>query len=95
MNDDDIPVLTNVVKRERRAAPALTEANRQALIEAIEVRTAEALESRIEHVLEQFTGVLQDKLRRELSSLVPAIVDDVFSEWLARHQAALDRAEDN
>ncbi|MEM9171446.1 MAG: hypothetical protein AAGA84_01950 [Pseudomonadota bacterium] len=87
--DDDIPVLTQVIKRELSAAPPLTDAARKALLETIEQRTAEALESRLELALEQYAKTLTARLRKDLTTLLPTIVDDVINDWLQAQREAL------
>lgn len=94
MNDDDIPVLTNVVKRERRIDPPLNAATRDALIDAIQARTEAAAANIVDDLMTDMHIVMKDLLRDQLHEQLVDLVAETIDTYLAEH-AALKAPETN
>ncbi|MFK8051945.1 MAG: hypothetical protein AB8F65_03145 [Woeseiaceae bacterium] len=78
MNDDDIPVLTTVVKRERRAELTLTPERRQAITHEITESASAALHDMLDDASEQVRVVLQEQLLMRLTDALPAMIESVL-----------------
>ncbi|MEN7341610.1 MAG: hypothetical protein AAAFM81_01660 [Pseudomonadota bacterium] len=91
MSDDDIPVLTNVVRRERRAELTLTADRRQDIMDEVTVATSEALTSMLDETAEHVRAVLFEQLQLRLTDTLPAIIESVIQSQLDKLHADADK----
>lgn len=82
MNDDDIPLLTKVVRRERRAELTLTEDRRAAIINDVTQATNLALNDMFDETAEQLRIVLQETLLMRLAEALPTIIENVLQQHI-------------
>ncbi|MEL7310916.1 MAG: hypothetical protein AAFN07_05355 [Pseudomonadota bacterium] len=76
MSDDDIPVLTSVVRRERRAHLPLTEGLRHDIAQRITTQVEALFESMIDRATDRLRGQLRDESKAILAELIEAAIED-------------------
>ncbi|MEM6820016.1 MAG: hypothetical protein AAF578_14630 [Pseudomonadota bacterium] len=76
MTDDDIPVLTKVVRRERRAHLPLTEGLRSDIAGRISARVEELLDAVIDNAADRLRGQLREETKAGLASLIEQAIED-------------------
>jgi len=76
MSDDDIPVLTKVVRRERRAHLPLTEGLRTDIAGRISARVEELLDAVIDNAADRLRGQLREETKAGLTSLIEQAIED-------------------
>lgn len=86
-SDDDIPVLTNVVKRERRTEPPLTPAVRDRLVADVRARADDAAADIIDDLMTDMHIVIKDLLRTQLHERLTTLVGETIDNYLAEHDA--------
>lgn len=91
MSDEDIPVLTRVVRRERRANPTLTPELREALVAAVTARCSDTVADLVQAVAVDIDMLLRDRVMAEIVESLPELVQAALDETLAA--AADDDAE--
>lgn len=90
VGDDDIPVLTNVVKRERRAHVALTNDVRQAIVDDISAQVHDMLKQRVQSVAVDIDVLLSSKVIRWVEERLPTLIDDAISARIERTRGDSD-----
>ncbi len=90
VGDDDIPVLTNVVKRERRAHVALTNDVRQAIVDDISAQVHDMLKQRVQSVAVDIDALLSSKVIRWVEERLPTLIDDAISARIERTRGDSD-----
>ena len=76
MSDDDIPVLTRVVHRERRAHLPLTERLRADIAGSITREAETLLNELVDRAADRLRGELREEIRRALGSLVEEAIEE-------------------
>lgn len=76
MTDDEIPVLTKVVRRERRAHLPLTDEIRLDIAGRIAERVEDLLDSLIDRAADRLRGELKEQTRHGLAELIADAIED-------------------
>ena len=82
MSDDDIPTLTRVVRRERRAHSTLTPALRAAVIETVSARCSDTIADLVQAVAVDIDALLTERVMAELHARLPALVEAALAECI-------------
>ncbi|MEO0615173.1 MAG: hypothetical protein AAFY69_03470 [Pseudomonadota bacterium] len=93
MNDDDIPVLTKVVRRERRAHPTLTPDLRAAVVKDVTAHCRDAMADLIQAAAVDIDALLTDRVMAELMERLPNLVETALAECIAKQEAEHDEAD--
>lgn len=88
MGDDDIPVLTRVVRRERRAHPTLTPELREAVVSAVSAQCRDTVADLVQAVAVDIDALLTDRVMAELVERLPELVDAAVAEALEKQRQA-------
>lgn len=89
-DDDDIPVLTRVVRRERRAHPTLTPELRDAVVASVTARCRDTVADLVQAVAVDIDMLLRERVMAEIVESLPDLVQAALDEALER--AAADEA---
>ena len=76
MSDDDIPVLTQVVRRERRAHLPLTEGLRHDIAQRITAEVEALFEAMIDRAADRYRGQLREESKHALAELIETAIED-------------------
>lgn len=82
-DDDDIPILTRVVRRERRAHPTLTPELREAVVARVTAQCQDTLADLVHSATLDINAVLSDTLLTELQQRLPTLVEAAVADVLA------------
>ncbi|MEL7297598.1 MAG: hypothetical protein AAGJ86_08025 [Pseudomonadota bacterium] len=82
MQDDDIPIITNVVRRDRRADLTLTAEQRQSITSEVTAMTNTMLDELLNDTAEQVRALLYEQLQLRLADSLPAIIESVIQNHL-------------
>ncbi|MEO0573853.1 MAG: hypothetical protein AAF004_00225 [Pseudomonadota bacterium] len=93
-SDDDIPVLTNVVKRERRSEPPLTPAVRDRLVAEVRARADDVAADIIDDLMTDMHIVIKDLLRAQLHERLTTLVGETIDDYISEHDALKTHGSD-
>lgn len=82
--DDDIPVLTKVVKRERRAHPALNDDMRRAIIADVSERVDAMISDTARALAADIDAMLTRELHELVATRLPELLDAAIRAQIAR-----------
>ncbi|MEM7611495.1 MAG: hypothetical protein AAF270_07450 [Pseudomonadota bacterium] len=82
VDDDDIPVLTKVVKRERRAEPPLSDTLRNAIIDDVVEQADKVLRNAVEAVAVDIDALLGERVTTLVMARLPELVEQAVERQL-------------
>lgn len=90
MNDDDIPILTKAVKRERRAELTLTGERRRLIIAEVNAEAQRVLGNLIEQTASDFRESMHKQISDAFQAALPAIIERVIQRHVESFNASGD-----
>ena len=93
MNDDDIPVLSKVVRRERLALARLTPVLRAAVVKDVTAHCRDAVADLIQAAAVDIDALLTDRVMAELMARLTSLVETALAECIAKQEAEHDEAD--